>query len=94
MNIWIYWVLRLLLHFSKMLMICIIGFPIAIYLVIPVILWIFADTPYTWPTNDYLLRWVRYGLACTLWVGCVVWLSEFLPWLIRVIRSRRHNDTM
>ena len=52
MNIWIYWVLRLLLHFSKMLMICIIGFPIAIYLVIPVILWIFADTPYTWPTID------------------------------------------
>lgn len=72
-----------------MLLGCVIGFPVAIYIAIPTILWLFADTAYAWPTSDYLMKWVRYGLICTVWVASVVWLSEFLPWLIKVIRSRR-----
>lgn len=90
-NPWRFWSLRLVRHFLMMLLGCVINFPILIYLIIPVILWFFADIPYTWPTTDYLMKWVRYGLVCTLGVGVVVWLSEFLPWIVKVIRSR-HSD--
>lgn len=91
---WKFWCFRLMNYFLKMLLGCAIGFPILIYLLIPAILWIFADIPYTWPTSDQLMKWVRYGFMCTAWVGSVLWLSEFLPWLIRVLRSRRNGDPM
>lgn len=93
-NPWRFWFLRLARHCLMMFLGCLINFPILIYLVIPVILWIFADTPYTWPTNDKLMKWVRYGLMVTAWVGSILWLSEFIPWLIKAIRARRNGDTM
>ena len=87
-NPWVYWPFRFCVNCLKMLLGCLVGFPILIYLAIPSILWIFLDIPYKWPAGNDLMKWVRYGLACTLWVGSVIWLSEFLPWLFKVIRSR------
>lgn len=93
-NSWKFWLGRLLRGYFIMAVSCLISFPIAIYLVIPAILWIFADAPYTLATPDQLMKWVRYGLMATVWVGSVSWLSEFLPWLIRKIRNRRNGDTL
>lgn len=93
-NIWFFWFFRLTKHCLIMFLGCLINFPILIYAVIPFILWIISDTPYTWPTADYLMKWVRYGITVTIWVGSILWLSELLPWLVKAIRSRGKNDCM
>ncbi len=86
---WKYWTGRLIILYLMGLITCTVGFPILIYLVIPALVWLFADIPYTWPTPDYLMKWVRYGLWCTVGVGTISWLGEFVPWLLSVIRGRK-----
>lgn len=91
---WKYWVWRLVIFYLMGLATCVVAFPIVIYIVIPFTVWLTADIPYALPTGDYLMKWVRYGLFCIFWIGTIFWLSEFIPWLIRAIRSRDDNGPL
>jgi hypothetical protein len=84
-----HWLSRLLKLYAMIFLSCVIAFPIALYLIVPFIGWLTANVPYTWPSNETIMKSVRYGITVTIWAGTVSWLSEFLPWLIKVLRSRR-----
>ena len=83
-----YWLGRLVRGYLIVSISCIIAFPVCIYVIVPFIGWLTADAPYRWPTHDLIMKWVRYGVFATLWIGTIAWLYEFVPWLIKVMRKQ------
>lgn len=91
---WKFWIGRLLRGYFIMALSCVITFPIAMYLVVPFVVSIATGSSYQAPTEADAMKWVRYGVLATIWVGSVGWLSEFIPWLIKAIRARRNGDAI
>jgi hypothetical protein len=85
---WKYWCGRLIVCYLIMLVGCVLTLPLAGLVIAPFTAWLTADVPYTWPTPEQLIKWVRYGLWCTVWVGTISWLSELIPWLSRMWRGQ------
>lgn len=88
---WKYWFWRLAILYLMVLLTCVLGFPVLIYLVAPFTAWVTADISYTWPTAEQLMKWVRYGLWCTFSVGTISWLGELIPWLMQMRRDRNRG---
>lgn len=88
---WRYWIRRLIMLYAMIFASCIIVLPIALYLIVPFVGWLTANMPYTWPNHQLIMKSVRYGITVTIWAGTILWLSEFLPWLINVLRNRHEE---
>ena len=86
-----YWVFRLTFN----LIVAFIGGGVtslvAVYFLVPFTLWLTTPVPFELPDSVLLHKTWNFIVCCTFWGGGIIWLSEFLPWLIRVIRSRRDN---
>lgn len=88
-NYWKFWATRLLRGYFVMAVSCLILLPVGMYFVVPFIGWLTANIPYALPSHETIVKSIRYGITVTVWVGTVSWLAEFLPWLIRLIRSKK-----
>jgi len=88
---WKYWCGRLVVCYSIIAFGCILTLPIAGLVIVPFTAWVTEGVPYSLPTTEQLMKWVYYGLWCTVWVGTISWLGEFVPWLIKMRRGQ-HPD--
>ncbi len=61
---------------------------LCLYVGFPATQWLTTDTPSVFPEKDLLERAWNFVVLCTCWISGVTWLSEFLPWLSKIIRNR------
>lgn len=90
---WQYWGGRLVFFYLAISLSCAILFPVIAYVITPIFLWVFSESPLQLPEQVNFFRWLKYGAFVTVWAGSILWLSEFLPWLIKLLRSRDNSDS-
>lgn len=87
-----YWFFRFVYCYAMMFFGGLLALLIGVPTIVPAVKWLFYGTPYELPDADLLIKLWKVLVLCTVWVGTVVWLSEFIPWLIEVRRQQRNSE--